>query len=200
MAAVCRDDTDEGYLFPRAGAVQHEALLQVRSGVQVVVHDDDVDDERPSGIAAALRHLSVSSRPSVSTATKRHPRRRSIMPRLPPETSWTAVTAATAPARLAQEGARLCAKAQVHRQRRSLQAADDGEDILAMWPGGRTAQYAVREAADGQEEVLLCAGSPVGELAFFGETESHTVRPVCSLTWPKHIGRRVGGLQNGRLQ
>lgn len=149
-------------------------------GVQVVVYDDEDDEEeRPSGLAGVVRRFSVAGTTSVGVPAKRGTHRRSIAPRPAREHSWGTVTAATAPARLAQEGARLCAKAQRSRERRVSQSSGpvDVTDIPAMWPGARSVSYSVHEVAGGHEEVLLGPGSPIGELAFFGETESHTVRP-----------------------
>lgn len=143
--------------------------------------DDDEEEERPSGLAGVVRRFSVASTSSAGVAVKRGALRRSVAPRPVRDHSWDTVTAATAPARLAQEGARLCAKAQQSRGgRRASQstAPADGADIPAMWPGGCSAPYTVQEVSKGLEEVLLCPGSPIGELAFFGETESHTVRPT----------------------
>lgn len=147
--------------------------------VQVVAFDDDEDEVRPTGIANVLRRFSTAQHGRGGGLNSR---RNSAGLRLTAERSWDTVTATAAPATLAQEGVRLCAKAQVARARRHSHGdlPADYADIPAMWPEGRSVQYAVREGPGGREEVRLCAGSPIGEVAFFGEMEAHTVRPRSS--------------------
>lgn len=66
------------------------------------------------------------------------------------------------------------------------------------WQGGQPDTYRVAQAEDGTDEVRVCAGSPIGEVAFMsGELQGTVccwVSPcvvfselqVVSGTWPKH--------------
>lgn len=84
-------------------------------------------------------------------------------------------------------GALLCAKAlqamkrdkEAKAHRDWLDAQDnntlDGEIDDSRWPLGQPDTYSI-EMKDGVEEVRICAGSPIGEVAFFSGDLQRTVR------------------------
>jgi hypothetical protein len=84
-------------------------------------------------------------------------------------------------------GAYLCAKAmQALKKERKQKANQEWIDDNAVdgvmgegdhrWPEGRPDTYRIVSKFDGGEELRLCPGSPIGELAFFSGDLQCTVR------------------------
>jgi hypothetical protein len=74
--------------------------------------------------------------------------------------------------KLHQDGVLLCAKA----QRRSAASSANGELQPQSEDMSATFRYTIGHGKECEEEIKLLMGSPIGEMAFFGESEQQVVR------------------------